>query len=183
MYKISYVTDGLTTEFAFAFPFFQVADVRVAINDVVGDGKSSYAVIPNEDFSGGSIVFDIAPPPDTRLDIFRQISLSRTIDYQPTHKIDPEDLNNDFNFLLAAFRDLHSVNIDLVEWANIHDNVKSLIDYTHSVISDKLGGGAVLGLYRNLLGVLGNALPKLINDYGLITEYAPNENRDDYGIL
>ncbi len=57
------------------------------------------------------------------------------------------------------------------------------IDYTHAVIQDKLSGGAVLGLYRNLLGVLENALPKLINDYGYITESAPNENADDYGVL
>ena len=115
--------------------------------------------------------------------IFRKISLSRTIDYQPTHRIDPEDLNSDFNFLLSAFQDLHSVNADLVEWTNIHDDIKSLIDYTHNVISDKLGGGAVLGLYRNLLGVLENAMPTLINDYGSITDPAPNENRDDYGVL
>ena len=183
MYKISYIADGLTTEFAFVFPFFQTADVRVAINDVIGDGAFNYAVLPNEDFSGGNVVFDVAPPADTKLDIFRQISLSRTIDYQPTRRINPEDLNTDFNFLLSAFQDLHSVNTDLVEWANIHNDVKSLIIYTHDVIRDKLGGGAVLGVYRNLVGVLENALPKLINDYGLITELAPNENRDDYGIL
>ena len=139
--------------------------------------------MPNDDFSGGNIVFEIAPPADIQLDIYRQISLSRTIDYQPTRKIDPEDLNSDFNFLLAAFQDLRSVDVDLTQWANTHDNIKSLIDYTHQVIQDKLGGGAVMGLYRNLLSVLENALPKLINDYGLITEIAPNENTDDYGIL
>ena len=183
MYKISYIADGQTTEFAFVFPFFQTADVRVAINDVIGDGAFNYAVLPNEDFSGGNVVFDVAPPADTKLDIFRQISLSRTIDYQPTRRIDPEDLNTDFNFLLSAFQDLHSVNTDLVEWANIHNDVKSLINYTHDVIRDKLGGGAVLGVYRNLVGVLENALPKLINDYGFISEPAPNEKRDDYGIL
>ena len=183
MYKISYISDGLTTEFAFAFPFFQVADVRVAINDIVGGSDYNYTVMPNSDFTGGNVVFDVAPPADTKLDIFRQISLSRTIDYQPTHRIDPEDLNTDFNFLLSAFQDLHSVNIDLMEWTNVHDDVKSLINYTHDVIGDKFGGGAVLGLYRNLLGVLENALPKLINDYGSITEPAPNENRDDYGVL
>ena len=57
------------------------------------------------------------------------------------------------------------------------------MEYTNRVIEDKLSGGAVLGLYRNLLSVLSNALPVLINDYGLITEMAPNENNDDYGIL
>ncbi|MBQ8255866.1 MAG: hypothetical protein IJY99_02795 [Alphaproteobacteria bacterium] len=181
MYKISYITDGTTTEFAFSFPFFQAADICVAIDDVVYDG--SYTVIPNDDFTGGNVVFDIAPGSDSQLDIFRRISLSRVIDYQPTQKIDPEDLNSDFNFLLAAFQDLRAVDIDLTEWQNRHDNIKSLMDYTNSVIADKLSGGGVLGLYRNLLSVLDNALPALINDYGSVTDIAPNENRDDYGIL
>ena len=183
MYKISYIADGQTTEFAFAFPFFQTADIQVAINEKVSSKDFAYSVMPNDDFSGGNVVFENAPPPETRVDIFRQISLSRTIDYQPTKKIDPEDLNADFNFLLSAFQDLHAVDVDLNQWANIHDNIKSLIDYTHQVIQDKLGGGAVLGLYRNLLSVLENALPKLINDYGLITETVPNDNCDDYGVL
>lgn len=183
MYKISYVTDGQNTEFDFTFPFFQVADIKIAINDIVDADTQNYTVVPNEDFTGGRVIFDIAPPAETKLDIFRQISLSRVIDYQPTQKIDPEALNSDFNFLLSAFQDLRSIDIDVSEWVNRHDDIKSLIDYTLSVIEDKMSGGAVLGLYRNLLSVLENALPKLINDYGLITEVAPNENIDDYGIL
>ena len=183
MYKISYIADGTTTEFLFSFPYFQTADIRVAIDDATDSALYNYSVIPNEDFSGGNVVFDTPPIANTKIDIFRQISLSRTIDYQPTQNIDPEHLNSDFNFLLSAFQDLRSVDIDLTEWANRHDDIKSLIDYTHSVISDKLSGGAVLGLYRNLLTVLENALPNLINDYGYITDVAPNENIDDYGIL
>ncbi len=182
MYKISYVADGINTEFSFVFPFFQTADIKVALNEATRD-LPSYAVMPNEDFSGGNVVFDEPPAKDTRIDIFRQIALSRTVDYQPTAKIDPEDLNVDFNFLLAAFQDLRSVEVDLNEWANKHDNIKALIDYTNNVIEDKLSGGAVMGLYRNLLSVLEGARPHLINDYGLITDPAPNETRDDYGLL
>ena len=78
---------------------------------------------------------------------------------------------------------MHQIDIDTLEWQNRHDDIKNLMEYTHQIIEDKLSGGAVLGLYRNLLSVLSNALPVLINDYGLITEMAPNENNDDYGIL
>lgn len=183
MHKISYITDGTSTEFSFVFPFFQTSDIHVAVNQVIENHGYNYTVIPNDDFSGGNIVFDIAPPAGVQLDIFRKISLSRIIDYQPTNKINPENLNADFNFLLAAFQDIYSVELDLSQWSIIHDDIKSLIDYTHDIIQDKLGGGAVLGLYRNLLGVLHGALPTLINDYGLITEPAANENADDYGIL
>lgn len=182
MYKISYQGDGIADEFIFAFPFFQNDDIRVAINGAVLQADK-YSVRPNENFDGGIVVFPIPPESDAVIDIFRQISLSRVIDYQPTAKIDPEILNADFNFLLQAFHDLRAVDIDLAEWKNTHDNLLDSIEYTKGVIEDKMSGGAVLGLYNNLLNVLQNATPDLINDYGSIAEPAPNENRDDYGIL
>lgn len=183
MHKISYIADGATTEFIFAFPYFQTADIHVVINDGVDNVLYNYSVVPNEDFSGGNIVFDDAPISGTKIDIFRQISLSRTIDYQPTQKIDCEHLNADFNFILAALQDFRSVDVDLSEWVNRHNEIKSLMDYTNSVISDKLSGGAVLGLYRNLLTVLECALPNLINDYGYIADATTDDSVDDYGVL
>lgn len=182
MYKISYVSDGATTEYSFSFPFFQNADVRVAIDNVVLT-DSQYDVNPNDDFNGGLVVFASAPELGKTIDIFRQVSLDRVIDYQPTAKIDPEDLNSDFNFMIAAFQDLQGVNIDLAEWRNIHDNILAKINYAADIISDTLSGGSVLGLFNNLVTVLESALPVLINDYGSITEEASNENRDDYGSL
>ena len=182
MYKISYTGNGVDTEFVFSFPFFQNADIKVAVNDALLN-SDQYSVIANAGFNGGTVVFNTAPESGKNIDIFRQISLNRTIDYQPTEKIDPEDLNSDFNFLLAAFQDLHDIDINVSEWANIHDTVLNKIDYTLDVISDKLSGGSVLGLYYNLLNVLDSALPNLINDYGSVTEEADNENNDDNGSL
>ncbi len=182
MYKISYTGDGINTEFVFSFPFFQNADIKVAIDNVLLD-NTQYDVNPNQDFNGGLVVFPSAPLSGKHIDIFRQVSLSRTIDYQPTQKIDPEDLNSDFNFLLAAFQDLHNIDIDLSSWANVHDNLLAQINYALQTIEDKLSGGSVLGLYNNLLNVLDSALPSLINDYGYVTEAANNENNDDYGSL
>ena len=181
MYKISYTGDGQTSEFVFAFPFFQVADVCVEIDNT--KITSGFSVIPNDALTGGRVIFDVAPAENVQIDIYRQISLSRIIDYQPTAKIDPEDLNSDFNFLLAAFQDLRKVDVDLTEWTNIHDNVVAFLNYTMAVIEDKLSGGGVLGLYNNLVSVLASALPVLINDYGSVTEPASGENNDDYGVL
>ena len=182
MYKITYIGDDTTTEFPFSFPFFQNADVRVCIDDRWQDA-SDYSVYANEDLTGGLVTFQVAPADGTRIDIFRQVELSRVIDYQPTAQIDPEDLNADFNLLLAAINDIRAIDINVAEWQNVHDGMVKMLEYTNALIEDKLGGGAVLGLYKNLLGVLDNALPELINDYGYITDPAPNENRDDYGIL
>lgn len=182
MYKISYTGNGNDTEFVFNFPFFQNADIKVAIDNVVLD-DSQYDVNPDNDFNGGLVVFATAPANGTQIDIFRQISLSRVIDYQPTAKIDPEDLNSDFNFLIAALQDIQNIDIDLNQWANTHNNVLYQINYLLGLIEDKLSGGSVLGLYNNLLNVLDQALPNLINDYGSVTETADNEQSDDYGSL
>jgi len=182
MYKVSYTGNGADTEFTFTFPFFQNADIKVAIDNSL-ISTDNYSVVPNNNFIGGKVVFNTAPASGVQIDIFRRISLDRVIDYQPTAKIDPEDLNSDFNFLLSAFQDFQNIEIDLSSWANIHDTVLTKIDYTLGVIEDKLSGGGVLGLYYNLLNVLDNALPLLINDYGSVTEAASGQNNDDYGSL
>ena len=182
MYKISYTGNGVDTEFVFAFPFFQNADIKIAIDNVLV-ADTNYDINPNNDFVGGLVVFATAPANGSHIDIFRQVSLSRVIDYQPTEKIDPEDLNSDFNFLLAALQDLGNITLDLSQWANIHDNILSKINYAIDLIEDKLSGGGVLGLFNNLLTVLDGALPNLINDYGLVTEEADNEYSDDYGSI
>ena len=182
MYKISYTGDGVTTEYNFSFPFFQDADVKVCVNNELLD-DTQYDVNPNNDFTGGTVEFGTAPQSGATIDIFRHVSLDRVIDYQPTLKIDPEDLNSDFNFLLAALQDLNAVDVDISQWANIHETTLNQMNYVLQTIEDKLSGGAVLGLYNNLLSVLQGALPNLINDYGSVTEEAPNENNDDYGSI
>lgn len=182
MYKVSYISDGTTTDYTFVFPFFQNADVRVAVNNI-DLTPEQYSVRPNESFTGGIITLQTAAPVSTSVDIYRSVSLSRVIDYQPTAKIDPETLNTDFNFLLAALQDLRGIDIDLGEWNNLHDNVMNFLNETRTIIEDKLSGGGVLGLYNNLLDVLSGALPTLVNDYGCITDAADVELSDDYGLL
>ena len=182
MYKISYIADGTTTEFEFVFPFFQAADIHVAFNEIILDADE-YSVIENPSFDGGRIVFNKAPDTDTRIDIYRMVALSRTVDYQPTAKIDPEHLNADFNFLIEALKDLQAPDIDIEAWRNTHTNVVDFLEYTSSLVQDKLTGGGVLGLYKNLITVLDNALPNLINDYGYITDTSTDTTCDDYGLL
>ena len=178
MYKISYVGDGENTEFVFSFPFFQESDIKVSIDNEILN-NTQYDVNPNDDFTGGVVVFANAPAINKNIDIFRQVELARVIDYQPTSKIDPEDLNSDFNFLLAALQDIQTINLDLAQWSNVHDNLLNKIDYVIQTIEDKLSGGAVLGLYYNLVSVLDS----LINDYGSVDEDADDENNDDYGSI
>ena len=58
MYKISYVADGVATEYQFTFPFFQNADVRVSVdNAVIAADAGIYSVVPNDDFTGGRVAY------------------------------------------------------------------------------------------------------------------------------
>ncbi len=182
MYKISYVGDGENNEFIFTFPFFQESDIKVCIDNEILS-TDDYNINPNDAFDGGLVVFATPPEEGKNIDIFRQVDLSRVIDYQPTEKIDPEDLNTDFNFLLAALKDIQTIDMDLAEWKNVHDNLLTKINYVIATIEDKMSGGGVLGLYYNLVSVLDSVLPKLINDYGSVTEPADVEQNDDYGSL
>ena len=178
MYKISYIGDGENNEFSFSFPFFQESDVRVCIDNELLD-NTEYDVNPNDNFRGGLVVFASAPENGKNIDIFRQVDLSRVIDYQPTEKIDPEDLNSDFNFLVAALQDTRNIDVNLAQWANIHDTLLSKIDYVISTIEDKMSGGGVLGLYYNLVSVLEG----MINDYGYVNEAPGDDHNDDYGSI
>lgn len=182
MYKISYTGDGAQTEFLFAFPFFQDCDINVFIDDKAQTDQQ-YSVIANDNFDGGTIVFTDAPAVGTRIDILRKVMLKRVVDYQPTAPIDPEDLNTDFNQLMAAMNEIDTINIDLVQWANIHERTLAFLDYNMQVIQDKMSGGGVMGLYKNLMSILECAIPNLINDYGTIEPSTGNEECDDYGLL
>lgn len=182
MYKITYLGDGETTAFTFSFPFFHLADVRVALDGYIQDAQN-VSIQPNDDYTGGAVIFSTPPAYDVCIDIFRYVELARLNDYQPTAHINPEDLNTDFNLLWAALTDIRGIDIDLMQWKNTHDKLITMINYTKSLIEDKLSGGGVLGLYNNLVSVLANATPSLINDYGYVTDPAPSENYDDYGIL
>lgn len=180
MQKISYVGDGIINEFAFHFAFFQPADIRIAINNEIMDA-TYYDINPNDARQGGTVTFASPPADGTIIDIFRKIHLERFIDYQPTSKLDVESLNDDFNFMLEAFRDMSGVDLDIASWKNVHDNVLTKVSYAVKLIEDRFSG-ATLGLYNNLLSVLASAMPRLINDYGRVTDTA-SANGDDYGYI
>ena len=182
MYKNSYTADGTQTEFLFAFPFFQDGDINVLVDNQL-QTTDKYSVIANDTFDGGTVIFSDAPLAGTRIDILRKIMLKRVIDYQPTAPIDPEDLNTDFNQLIAAMNDIDAINIDLVQWANIHEQTLKFLDYNMQVIQDKMSGGGVMGLYKNLISILECAAPHFINDYGTLDNISMDADCDDYGVL
>ena len=114
MNEIIYYGDGQTKDFVFDFPFFLASDVHVKLNgsimnsgyQVTGVKSTEPADIP---YSGGTVTFATAPKSSDKIELFRKIGLERVVDYQPTKKIDPQALNQDFSFLLETLKDFDAM--------------------------------------------------------------------------
>jgi len=110
MPKTSYMGNGSTTEFTFNFPFYQNTNIIVVKNGttittgytIVGTDAGLNADIP---YTGGKIVFDIAPIATDSITISRTLPLTRIVDYQPTELINPTVLNQDQNYTMEILKD------------------------------------------------------------------------------
>lgn len=155
MNAIIYQGDGKTKSFNFSFPFFTVADVQVKVNGAIIDSgyqvncvKSSVpADIP---YSGGTVTFATAPKSSDKIELFRKIVLERVVDYQPTKKIDPQALNQDFSFLLETLKDFDvAVNNFSEKYSEIleSENYKSFLEKLNDISKklSSLGGVENIG--------------------------------------
>ena len=109
MYKTSYMGDGSTTEFYFNCPYFENTNIIATVNNspapshnIIGTRGTENADFP---YTGGKVVFEIAPRPTDSITIYRQLPLERITDYQPLARIEPTTLNQDLNYLMAVIQD------------------------------------------------------------------------------
>ncbi len=70
--------------------------------NIVGTSGGLDADIP---YTGGKVVFEVAPTALDAITIARNLPLTRQYDYQPTAKIDPTTLNQDLNYLIEVIKD------------------------------------------------------------------------------
>lgn len=109
MQKISYMGNGITKEFHFSFPYYDNTNIVILKNnnpatdyEIIGTSNGPNADIP---FSGGKVVFEVAPKASDSITITRSLPLSRIVDYQPTEKINPTVLNQDLNYMIELMKD------------------------------------------------------------------------------
>lgn len=132
-YYTNLTGDGTTKTFYFTFPFFGVNDIHVTVNDVeqtTDDYTLTATQTPNDadtEYTGGSIEFDTAPANGASVVIYREIDLTRHIDYQPTEKPLSHQLNQDFNQCMGALRELKIKLQNAIGLANI-PNVADLLE-------------------------------------------------------
>lgn len=110
MQKVSYMGDGTTTEFAFNFPYYENTNITVNKNGTTASGYTIIGTSAGQDadipYTGGKVVFETAPTSFDNIIIARHLPLVRTVDYQPTAKIEPTTLNQDINYLMEVLKDL-----------------------------------------------------------------------------
>lgn len=146
MQKISYTGDGKTSEFRFDFPFFDICNIIVQINN---QPATEYNIITtpgtlDSDFPyiGGSIVFATAPGTLDHITITRQLPLARHTDYQPLSPITPTLLNQDLNYLIEIAKDFRDKIVDIeTKYSAIIDqestqNLLSKFDTIHTEITE-----------------------------------------------
>jgi len=110
MQSVSYMGDGSTTEFMFNFPYYENSNIIVTVNNTAASGYTivgtSAGVNADIPYSGGKVVFDVAPTALDSIIISRSLTLARIVDYQPTAKLDPTILNQDINYVMEVLKDI-----------------------------------------------------------------------------
>ena len=126
MQKVSYMGKGTTTEFYLNFPYFENSNIIVTKNNATATGYNiigtSGGVDADIPYTGGKVVFDVAPTALDSITIARNLPLSRSADYQPTARIEPTVLNQDANYLMEVIKDLQDELDSLcAQYADIAD--------------------------------------------------------------
>lgn len=111
MNTIKYIGNGQDKDFVFNFPFFDIKDIIIRINDTQQTDKFTITAFDDGEnaditYTGGIVTFDTAPQVGTVITIYRKLQLNRIYDYQPTKQIDPNNLNQDLNYLFEVMKDL-----------------------------------------------------------------------------
>lgn len=110
MQRVTYIYSGETQTFNFNFPYIEKSNIVVTVD---GKPAPAYNVIgvkdglnPDFPFSSGKIVFVKPLKMFQTITIERHLPYERPVDFQPTAKITPIDLNFDMNNTLELLKDL-----------------------------------------------------------------------------
>ena len=117
MQRVTYIYSGETQTFYFNFPYIEKNNIVVTVD---GKPAPAYNVIgvkgglnPDFPFSSGRIVFVKPLKMFQSITIERHLPYERPVDFQPTAKITPIDLNFDMNNTLELLKDLKDEVDDL----------------------------------------------------------------------
>lgn len=105
--RIQYIADGAQTGFPFPYPFFDYADVKVFVDDVLQVlGYTISGTTVDGGYSAGTVTFGTAPANGAVIDLVRDIEVKRLGDFPyPSPTLDIRTLNTEFDRLTATIQD------------------------------------------------------------------------------
>lgn len=78
--RVQYTADGVQTVFPYPFPIIDQVDLVVVFNDDESPGSNVVTGVGAS--NGGDVVFDVPPPVNTRITIYRDMAFARETDFQ-----------------------------------------------------------------------------------------------------
>lgn len=173
--------NGITTEFHFNFPYYDSANIIVTKNnkpatdyEIIGTSNGPNADIP---FSGGKVVFEVAPKASDSITITRSLPLSRIVDYQPTEKINPTVLNQDLNYMIELMKDFKTeLSVFRSQYADFTDQESAqILSAKMDATADAIENLGDIASINSSLATLNNRTNNLL-DYVVESQSPTAEN-------
>jgi hypothetical protein len=113
---IRYLASGTQTTFAYPFPIFESADLKVYIDgapqlsgfDISGAGATT----------GGSVTFNAAPANGAIVTLSRELPIERVTDYLEGGDFSAQSINNELDYLVAALQQVSRVNDTMLKYGD-----------------------------------------------------------------
>ncbi len=124
--KVSYIGNGIATEFAIPFPFLETAHLKVyqLLNDIQTK-RTDWTV------SNGNMIFETPPANGAQIVILREVPLTQETDYQENEILAAETLERNFDRLTMQVQQLkeqseRAVTVDIFDDTQAADLLPSI---------------------------------------------------------
>ncbi len=106
--RIQYTGDGTQSAFAYPFPVFNDADLKIYVDGVLQTLSTDYAVTGSGNSSGGIVTFTTPPATALTVTLVRELSVARTTDFQESGEFRAKVINDELDRLIAMIQETGS---------------------------------------------------------------------------
>jgi len=123
--KISYIGDGVQTQFDYPFPIFDAEDIKVYFNNVL---QHMDCTISGEgETSGGYVKFETPPSLNTVITIQRELDLERLSNFTNSGNYAASSLNGELNYLIACVQQVNNADSKKLSFPTMENHYKTTL--------------------------------------------------------
>lgn len=145
--RIQYTANGSQFQFAYPFPIFEIADLKVYLDEVLV--STGFSITGAGDSAGGTVAFSVAPASSVTVTLARRLAIQRTSDFQESGAFRSKVINDELDYLSASLQQVsddqsRSVQMAITESASVDTTLPSPL--ANGVIAwNPIGSGFVNG--------------------------------------